>query len=75
MMKEPIQTGLRLPADLVERLKLSGIGVSAEVRRRLEMSFIWEGLASPSRWIPEPQSSPSPRFDGARRVPWFDFAE
>ena len=36
---ETVQTAVRLPRDMLERLKQSPDGVSEEIRRRLEQSF------------------------------------
>jgi hypothetical protein len=36
---ETVQTGLRLPREMYDRLKRSDLGVSAEIRRRLEHTF------------------------------------
>ena len=36
---ETVQTAVRLPRDMLERLKQSPDGVSQEIRRRLEQSF------------------------------------
>jgi hypothetical protein len=39
---EMVPTGLRLPREMYERLKQSYLGVSGEIRRRLERTFLEE---------------------------------
>jgi hypothetical protein len=48
---ETVQTAVRLPREMHDRLRESDLGVSEEIRRRVEQSFSWEGFDAPTRTL------------------------
>jgi hypothetical protein len=51
MKERNIQTAVRLPREMHDRLRGSDLGVSEEIRRRVEQSFGWEGFDAPTRML------------------------